>query len=159
MPDNIDNNTIYVDDGRKRICFEIEGIHYFANISIGELLMPMAEVNEGFDYRGYVSYQLVNVVESQQKPTIEQVISQSDTLFIKIFNCFFANNTEFYVVYDEINCAEVCEHYIVAYCRYCMGNLPQASARINDRIIETFSIINEATSKVLQNIDLSFLAH
>lgn len=158
MPDNIENNTIYVDDGRKKICFEIEGTHYFANISIGELLMPMVEVHEDFDYRGYVSSQLVNAVDSQQKPTIEQVISQSDTFYIQIFDCFLVDNTEFYAVYDEVSCAEICEHYIVTYCRYCMRNLSQASARINDRMEETISAISEATSNVLQNIDLSFFS-
>lgn len=108
MPDNIENNTIYVNDGRKRICFEIEGIHYFANISIGELLMPMVEVHEDFDYRGYVSSQLVNAVDSQQRPTIEQVISPPHCPPEKIRNSngslmkFFPNWTQNCLVHVRI---------------------------------------------------------
>lgn len=157
MYDNIDDNTIYLDDGRKRICFEIGGVQYSANISIGKLLFPTVEVCEDFDYRGYVSSQLINAIDSQSKPTIEQVISQDDIFYIKIFDCFLANNTEFYSIYNEIDCKEVCERYTNAYCRYCLRNISQASERINESVAQTVSTTSKMTANILESIDSSFL--
>lgn len=156
MCGNIDDSTIHIDDGRKRICFEIEGAHYSANVSIGELLMPAIKVSENFDYRGYVSSQLIDAIDSPSKPTVDQVKLQSNSFYIQIFDCFLANNTVFYAIYNKVNCNEVCERYTIAYCRYCLRNLPQAYEQISESLAQIISPISKMTANILERIDFSF---
>lgn len=157
MCGNVDDNAIYIDDGRKRIFFEIEGVNYSVNISIDELLMPAIKEIENFDYRGYVSSHLINAIDSQSKPTVEQVKSQNDNFYILIFDYFLADNTDFHAIYNEIDCNEVCERYTTAYCRYCLRNLPQASERVNESFAQIILSVSKMTANILENIDFSFL--
>ena len=158
LPDNVNDNTIYLDDGRKRISYTIEGIMYLATVSIDQLLMPNGNVNEKFDYRRYVASQLISATDSKTNPTIEQVTSQSDDFFIQIFNHFLSAKKEFYAVYNEITCNEVCQRYTIAYRNYYMRNIPQASQPISESLTQTISNANLLASNVPHVIDFSFLS-
>ena len=157
MPNNMDDNTIYIDDGRRKITYTINGSTYSATVSISKLLMPNCEVNNEFNYRQYVARQLIDATNSQTKPAIEQVISQSDDFFIQIFDYYLSEETDFYLIYNEIKCDEVCEHYTAAYCKYCIRTLPQASQQISESLTQTISTISEMASNLLKSVDFSFL--
>lgn len=157
MSNNTKDNTIYIDDGRRKINYTINGSPYSATVSVSQLLMPNCKVNNGFDFRQYVSCQLIDATDSQTKPTIEQVISQRDDFFIQIFDCCLSTETDFYAILNEIKSDEVCEHYIIAYCKYCMRGCPQASQQIGERLTQTISATIKMAADVCQSIDFSFI--
>ena len=46
MSDNADDNAIYIDDGRKKISYTIDGVLFSATVSIDRLLMPKSNNNK-----------------------------------------------------------------------------------------------------------------
>ena len=160
MLDQNDENVMDLYIRKKSIYFEIEETKYHAIVSIDELLIPTIEKGDNFDYRKYVSSILLDAIDSELKPMIAQVILQDDQFFIKIFDCFLANNTEFYAVYNEINCTEICERYSTAYFKYSRNNFSKSSMQISKSFSENMTALSKIASAVFKSIepiDFSFL--
>lgn len=157
MNEQSDENVIYLDDGRKEIFFTINGIEYTLIISLDELLSPKTEVNDSFDYRNFVSTQLVNAICENVKPSIQEVSSQNDKFFINIFDSFLNDNNEFYTLLEKSQAGEICERYIETYCRYRMKNLPSTLESVNENLSKTILKMGELTTAFLQSVDLSFV--
>ena len=147
--------SIQVDDGKRDICFEIDGVVYFAIVSLGQLLLPNVDVDASFDYRNYVSSQLVSSVYSEPRASLQQVISQEDDFFVSIFDSLLRTDADYYAIYDCIETSgEICKRYATAYHKYCLKMLPQSLNRAKKRIEQTLSSLSTAISWYANNVDL-----
>lgn len=83
---NNEENIIYIDDGSRKISILISNKRYDVIISAGNLLLPRFNVDDNFNYRQYVSNELLKAIQSEDRPQIEDIEIQDSEFFEKIFD-------------------------------------------------------------------------
>ncbi len=154
----MEGNNITEAGDKEKITFEIGLQKYTAVISAEKLLLSTNKDSGIFDYREQVASNLVRAIDSASKPNVADVKRQNDKFFTRIFDELIAGNTEFYAIYDTISCAEICEHYAIAYYKYRHRNEKNASLHDGKDYLKVLSGITEASNKLSQIINFSSLS-
>jgi len=157
MDEKIKNTESY-ENIRKEITFYIDKKRFTGYISLHELLSPKGvKLDEDFDYRQYVSNKLLESIENDFKPSIDQIKSQDDSFFSDIFDLFLSEKTDFYAMISKFSDYEICKRYAITYRKYRMGitiyNSIKETNFFDSNVLE---VASQAIS-MTKNIDFSFL--
>lgn len=147
---NNEENIIYIDDGSRKISILISNKRYDVIISAGNLLLPRFNVDDNFNYRQYVSNELLKAIQSEDRPQIEDIEIQDSEFFEKIFDVLLSDLNDFYAILDETHCDEVCEKYIRAYCIYCKKNIHTAFGDINKNLENVISDMEKSIKSIFE---------
>lgn len=153
---NSGDNIIYIDDGKKKISISISNKQYDVIISAGRLLLPHCDVDDDFNYRQYVSNELFEAIQSDEKPQIEDIEVQNNEFFVEIFDALLYNANDFYTILDKIHCDEICEKYIRAYSNYCIKNIHKAFEHENRSLSNAISSMESSIKSTIEDINSSY---